>query len=169
MLRFDLEAAGIAFVDSSGRRADFHALRHSFASALARGGAHPKVTMDLMRHSDVNLSMAVYTHTFLGDRKNALDVLPDLDQPSEAKAAARATGTDDRILLGHLLGQNSAIQADASRPEQTMTGVGKPGAESAKTPMNTGESRTHRGQENWQATRDSNPQPLDLESSALPN
>ena len=122
-----------------------------------------------MRHSDINLTMGTCTHTFLGDRRNALEALPDLDQPSEARAAGRATGTDDRIVPGHLLGQEGAIQADASRPEQTARVVGQASAGGARTPVNTGENRAQRGQQNWQATRDSNPQPLDLESSALPN
>ena len=155
MLRFDEAAAGVEYMDASGRQADFHALRHSFTSALARGGVHPKTAQDLARHSDINLTMSTYTHTFLKDRKDALDALPDLDQPSEAKAAemARTAGTDDRILLGHVLGQKDAIQADSSRPIQT--------TEQSESPRKCGKS--------WSGRLDSNQRPLEPHSSALPS
>ena len=41
MLRHDLESAGIEYVDDAGRFADFHALRHTFISALARTRGMP--------------------------------------------------------------------------------------------------------------------------------
>jgi hypothetical protein len=37
-LRVDLEAAGLAYRDEAGRVADFHALRASYGTALARAG-----------------------------------------------------------------------------------------------------------------------------------
>ena len=58
---------------------DFHALRHTFISNLARGGVHPKVAMDVARHSTIELTMRAYTHTLLPDRAAALDALPDVD------------------------------------------------------------------------------------------
>lgn len=41
MLRRDLKLAEIPYLDSRGRYADFHALRHSFVTNLARSGVHP--------------------------------------------------------------------------------------------------------------------------------
>ena len=41
ILRPDLEAVSIPYEDDLGRVADFHALRHSFITALASGGIHP--------------------------------------------------------------------------------------------------------------------------------
>lgn len=40
MLRVDLEAAGIDVVTSQGK-ADFHSLRHTFCTLLARSGVQP--------------------------------------------------------------------------------------------------------------------------------
>ncbi|MHC4664849.1 MAG: tyrosine-type recombinase/integrase [Planctomycetota bacterium] len=57
---------------------DFHALRHTYITNLVRGGIHPKLAMDLARHSDVNLTLGYYTHTFLSDRADALTNLPTL-------------------------------------------------------------------------------------------
>ena len=36
--RKDLAAAGISYLDAQGKRADFHALRHTLATNLARCG-----------------------------------------------------------------------------------------------------------------------------------
>jgi integrase len=58
--RKDLSAAGIVFVDESGRRADLHALRKTFGTALVLSGAEPRVVMEAMRHSDLKLTMKTY-------------------------------------------------------------------------------------------------------------
>jgi integrase len=57
----DLAACGIAGVDEHGRHLDFHALRHTFATMLARAGVSPRVAMELMRHSDMRLTAKTYT------------------------------------------------------------------------------------------------------------
>jgi len=91
MLRADLEAAGIAPEDSSGRSIDFHGFRHTYISLMARAGVPPKVLMDLARHSDINLTMAFYSHTLVADRAEALAALPDLTgRPDEGRQIGRA-------------------------------------------------------------------------------
>lgn len=57
----DLEAAGIPFEDERGRRVDIHALRTTFGTMLSASGVSPRVAMELMRHSDLKLTMKVYT------------------------------------------------------------------------------------------------------------
>lgn len=57
----DLAAAGIPFEDARGRRIDIHALRKTFGTLLAVSGVSPRVAMELMRHSDMKLTMGVYT------------------------------------------------------------------------------------------------------------
>jgi site-specific recombinase XerD len=52
MLKEDLAAANIPYVDSAGRYADFHSLRHSTGSLLVAAGVHPKVIQSIMRHSN---------------------------------------------------------------------------------------------------------------------
>ncbi len=93
MLKADLGAVGIPYVDDAGRYADFHALRHSTGSLLAASGAHPKVIQSIMRHSDINMTMSRYTHIFRGQESEAVAGLPDLSLPSRGKQ--KATGTDD--------------------------------------------------------------------------
>lgn len=52
LLRGDLKRAGIAYVDASGRYADFHSLRHTFITQLARHGVHPAKAKELARHTE---------------------------------------------------------------------------------------------------------------------
>lgn len=59
--RADFDAAGIARVDGSGKRADFHALRYTLATNLAKAGVSPRVAMEFMRHSDMRLTAKTYT------------------------------------------------------------------------------------------------------------
>ena len=56
----DLNRAGIPYVDELGRRVDFHSLRKTFGTALVLSGVLPRVVMELMRHSDLKLTMKLY-------------------------------------------------------------------------------------------------------------
>ena len=60
MLRKDLKRAGIPYRDEQGRFADFHALRHTFISSLARCGVHPAKAKELARHSTITLTMDMF-------------------------------------------------------------------------------------------------------------
>lgn len=62
MIRADLANAGVPYEDASGRVADFHSLRHTFVSLLARGPASVKVVQTLTRHSTPVLTLGTYTH-----------------------------------------------------------------------------------------------------------
>ena len=44
----------------------FHGLRHGFGSLLASNGVHPRVAMELMRHSEFRLTMEIYSHVAPG-------------------------------------------------------------------------------------------------------
>jgi integrase len=98
MLKADLEAAGMAYVDDVGLFADFDSLRHSFISMLAAGNVHPKLAQRLARHSDINLTMMRYSHTLIADEATALEALPKLpsafSEPATQSVSLKATGTD---------------------------------------------------------------------------
>ncbi len=85
----------LAAEDSAGRIVDFHALRHSLCSELAKAGVMPKAAMDLARHSDINLTLRWYSHTRLEDRADALRRLPSLTRDLSGRLSA--TGTDDSV------------------------------------------------------------------------
>ena len=96
----DLLAAGIDKADERGRTIDVHALRHSFGTLLSKGGVTPRTAQAAMRHSNIDLTMNVYTDPKLLDVQGALDSLPSLDwksSPSTERAVMRATGTDDSM------------------------------------------------------------------------
>ncbi len=103
MVKADLKAAGIAYIDDAGRFADFHSLRHTTGTLLAAAGVHPKTAQTLMRHSDINLTMSRYTHTLTGQEAKAVESLPDLSAPSSQAQRAVATGTDDKNVLAFCL------------------------------------------------------------------
>src|SRR5690606_3539794 len=78
MLKRDLLRCGIAAEREDGKVLDFHSLRYTFISNLARGGVHPAHAQRLARHSDINLTMSVYTSLTLDELRGAVDVLPRL-------------------------------------------------------------------------------------------
>ena len=95
MIRADLERAGIPYVDANGHYADFHALRKTFVTNLARSGASPKAAQTLARHSDINLTMNTYTllglQELLGDVE-ALPPVPGKKPPGNASDGATGGG-----------------------------------------------------------------------------
>ncbi len=68
----------LSYKNQSGLFADFHANRHTFITNLAKGGVSPKVAQTLARHSDIRLTMNVYTHTDLAEKVGAISRLPSL-------------------------------------------------------------------------------------------
>jgi integrase len=83
--------------DERGRSIDVHALRTTFGTLLSKGGVAPRTAQSAMRHSDIKLTMGVYTDPALLDIRGALDALPSLPltgQSGGGPERARATGTD---------------------------------------------------------------------------
>jgi integrase len=74
-MKSDLKKAGIEFKEN-GRCADFHALRHTFCTRLARLNIPPRVAMQLMRHSDMKLTMNHYTDVSGLPLADAVKLLP---------------------------------------------------------------------------------------------
>ena len=99
MIKFDLAAARRFWIDAAederekslrkqsdflmyknrdGLFADFHGLRHTFISNLGKAGVAPKTAQILARHSDLSLTMNVYTHVRQEEEMNAINALPDV-------------------------------------------------------------------------------------------
>jgi len=155
MLKADLAEAAIPYVDESGRYVDFHSLRHTTGSLLAASGVHPKVAQSILRHSDINLTMGIYTHTLTGQESQAVESLPDFSLGPNSERQ-RATGTDGPNVtgdknLGSYLGfggtnRCNSMQRNAMPPHFT----------GSKTPFE-------------RARQDSNLQPSDSKSATLSN
>jgi integrase len=71
----DLEKAGIPY-EENGRRADFHSLRHTLATNLARQNVAPRIAMQILRHSDIRLTMNTYTDETLLPTADAIGKMP---------------------------------------------------------------------------------------------
>lgn len=70
-------SAFLAFRNSGGLVADFHALRHTYTTNIGRSGASMKTHQELARHSEPSLTMR-YTHPHVHDKTAALAGLPTL-------------------------------------------------------------------------------------------
>ena len=119
----DLAAAGIPFQDVRGRRVDLHALRKTYGTMLAMTGVAPRVAMELMRHSDMKLTMGVYTDATQLPLLEAANRLPSMSLPDKSLAAGQAGAPD---------GGNDA-QIDAQRSAQAGV-AGSPAVAAADSP-----------------------------------
>jgi integrase/recombinase XerD len=106
--------------DQDGLVADFHALRHTYLTNLAKSGTSLKVIQSLARHSTITLTMDRYAHSALCDEAAALATLPPLPLAT-GPATLAATGTDAESL-------RSACAADEERRGSVRMAVGEPSA-----------------------------------------
>jgi len=88
----------LKYENSDGEYADFHSNRHLFITSLERAGLSPKMAQTLARHSDIRLTLGVYTHVGIHDQTAAIGSLPgppgESVGPGNEAAALAATGTD---------------------------------------------------------------------------
>ena len=80
----DLAFAGIPKRDSRGKTLDLHALRHTFATSLARAKVPVHVAQKLLRHADPSMTLKIYTHAELGELNTAVEALPVMDRKTTA-------------------------------------------------------------------------------------
>jgi len=77
MMKKDLEAARIPFLDAQGRRVDFHSLRGTLNTHLAVAEIDPHVRQKLMRHSEIKLTLDHYTDSTMLPLTEAVTKLPE--------------------------------------------------------------------------------------------
>jgi integrase len=123
----DLAKAGIPLADSNGRRVDFHALRHTFGTYLSASGVPPRHAMELMRHSDLKLTMKVYTDAELLPLSQGVDLLPTFSLATSANDTQRDTQKlggrghlgSEAVATGQTTRIAEAIESVAIRREKT--------------------------------------------------
>jgi integrase len=71
-----LARAGVPYKDDQGRQADFHALRRSFNTHLAQAAVDPQTRQEMMRHSELRLTLDVYTDKGMLPMAAAVERLP---------------------------------------------------------------------------------------------
>jgi integrase len=67
-LRRALEKAGLQAIR-------FHDLRHTAASILMGGGAHPKVASEMLGHASVGITLDLYSHVTQDMQQSAVDIM----------------------------------------------------------------------------------------------
>jgi integrase len=71
-----LKRAGIPYKDDQGRQADFHALRKTLNTHLALMAVDPQTRQEIMRHSDIKLTLDTYTDKGMLPVAEAIEKLP---------------------------------------------------------------------------------------------
>lgn len=74
--RRDLKKAHIARVDGLKRCVDFHCLRTSLGTNLARAGVAPQIAQRIMRHASMKTTLESYTKLELVDSARGIAALP---------------------------------------------------------------------------------------------
>ena len=177
MLRKDLAVAKIPYKTEDGY-ADFHALRHGYISMLVKSGVHPKVAQTLARHSTITLTMDRYTHIGLFDTVAAVEGLPAFfTAPESHGQRLLATGTECVKPLGactpactklartadnerELLLLDEKAVGDSHECQETQIPRESTGFASNRERLRSVENKGERGE--------SNPQPPEPQSGALP-
>ncbi len=106
MIQFDLAAARRFWIDGvddpkerrfcetsdflkyknrAGLFADFHGLRHTFISSLGKAVVAPKAAQILARHSDVKMTLNIYTHVKQEEQMDAINSLPQIPGMKKAE------------------------------------------------------------------------------------
>lgn len=123
-----LTEAGIDWKDSDGRRADFHALRHTYGTLLSKAGVMPREAMALMRHTDMKQTMRTYTDARVFNLSGAVEKLP---LPGSEPRANKATGTNDApVEAGNTnplpAGRTKSVTTSSARIGYCSASIGKP-------------------------------------------
>jgi integrase/recombinase XerD len=123
----------LCYKDQDGLFADFHSNRHLFISSLERAGLSPKMAQTLARHSDVRLTLGVYTHVGLHDQTAAIGLLPAPPvsdaNPDSTAGALLMTGTDGPKGLARRKKKNSLREVPSVVPSGAQNGARQPARE----------------------------------------
>ncbi len=132
----DLKKAGIPYQDAVGRFADFHSLRKTLGTNLAKAGVPRRTAMSVMRHSDGKLTDKIYTDENLLGIDSAIDVLPTfMDSPSQgasqklgvssqnvASAGTTAGGSDTQEVIVNI-GESHVLTLSVTSSHENQTGA----------------------------------------------
>ncbi len=150
----------LAAIDADSRVVDFHALRATFISGLARAGVSLAVAQKLARHSTPTLTANSYTLLGLHDHGAAVESLPSISTtpaPEAQGMTLRATGTDD------------ASAAEKVVPTVVPSGAQNGALRVASTPDDSAAFRNQSGDESENAASDATSQAAVTSASDSPH
>ncbi len=114
--RRDLKKAGITYRDNSGHFADFHSLRKTFCTNLAKAGVPSRIAMTLMRHSDRRLTDKIYTDENLLGTWSAFDALPNY---------TASQGASQKLVAVSQIGSLGVTTGGGAKAERAITSIGE--------------------------------------------
>ncbi|MGB7767232.1 MAG: tyrosine-type recombinase/integrase [Verrucomicrobiia bacterium] len=106
----DMAKANIPYRDALGRYADFHALRKTFGTNLAKAGVPRRTAMSLMRHSDGKLTDKIYTDVNLLGIETGIELLPSLLAPASPIASLKMFAAGHSPTSGGTTGDGAGKQ-----------------------------------------------------------
>ena len=109
--RRDLKKAGVAYRDAQGAVADFHSLRKTFCTNLARMGVSSRVAMALMRHSDRRLTDKVYTDENMLATGAAVESLPSFGVATANRPATHPPQKPPHVLVPVSSGESFLVRS----------------------------------------------------------
>ena len=123
MKRFckDLKEAKIEYLNAKSEYADFHALRKTFATNLTLAGTTQRVTMELMRHSDMRLTAKTYTDAGLLPIGDAVLNLPSIAGSALEKASQIGS---QNLVRASLLLSSPVTKSEGSNIAETRMNTG---------------------------------------------
>jgi len=131
VMQKDLAAAGIPYKDEQGRQADFHALRGSLCTHLAVHGIDPHTRKEIMRHSELSLTLKNYTDVRQLKTSEAIRVLPSFT-PEKHSLLSSLSPDAGSLNVAHAgaLAANEELAEDADSdgdsPDLARTGTDGP-------------------------------------------
>ena len=96
-LQIDLKAAGVDYVDSLGRYADFHSFRRHTMTWLQINKVGRRTAQSLMRHSDPKLTDKTYTDDTLLPLQTEVERI--VENPDLIRQLIRQTGKNGQNLV----------------------------------------------------------------------
>lgn len=152
----DLAAAGIAKRDGQDRVVDFHSFRHTFCTNLHLAGVPLREAMELMRHSDVRLTMKIYADSSLFALRPAIEkLLPWNCAEDDSQRDSQKLGAE-----GPLASLAGTVNDDSKNENQPVN----MGLKSLSVTLGHGGAESGE----WCALQVSNLRPLPCEGNALP-
>ena len=139
--RSDLAVAGISYVDEKCRHADFHALRKTFGTELAKSKQPFRVAMELMRHSDPKLTTKIYTDAGMlptWDAVEALPMLNDTEIDTVKLVKSGLVGSTPVPMIDHCSHSLAIVNAAVSHSESQFVTQGHDTEEDADGRIRTG-------------------------------
>lgn len=108
-VRKDIEAAGLSPRDEYGRRFDLHACRTTLCTLCNTSGVAPRVAMQIMRHSELGLTMKTYNDESHTPLAASMAMLPSISLPSSSLGALAEAHTSKSAQTPVFRGQTEAL------------------------------------------------------------